>query len=54
MGDSDYARFHSLNDLAHEICLATDTRLLGIGGLSEWSKGDFTLNSASKLFETDL
>lgn len=50
VGDSDYARFHSLNDLAHEICLATDTRLLGIGGLSEWSKGDFTLNSASKLF----
>jgi hypothetical protein len=32
VGDSDYARFHSLNDLAHEICLATDTRLLGIGG----------------------
>ena len=27
-GDSDYARFHSLNDLARDICLATDTRLL--------------------------
>ena len=29
-GDSDYARFHSLNGLARDICLATDTRLLGI------------------------
>ena len=27
-GDSDYALFHSLNDLAHDICMATDTRLL--------------------------
>lgn len=27
-GDSDYARFHSLNDFAHDICEATDTRLL--------------------------
>ena len=27
-GDSDYARFHSLNDLARDICNATDTRLL--------------------------
>jgi len=27
-GDSDYERFHSLNDLAHNICIATDTRLL--------------------------
>ena len=27
--DSDYARFHSLNDLAHDICIATDTRLIG-------------------------
>ena len=27
--DSDYARFHSLNDMAHDICIATDTRLLG-------------------------
>ena len=27
-GDSDYARFHSLNDLACDICKATDTRLL--------------------------
>ena len=27
-GDSDYVRFHSLNDLARNICLATDTRLL--------------------------
>lgn len=27
-GDSDYARFHSLNDLARDICTATDTRLL--------------------------
>ena len=27
-GDSDYARFRSLNDLAHDICEATDTRLL--------------------------
>ena len=30
-GDSDYARFHSLNGLARDICLATDTRLLGLG-----------------------
>lgn len=29
-GDSDYARFHSLNDMAKDICLATDTRLLGM------------------------
>ncbi len=29
-GDSDYARFHSLNDLAKDICVATDTRLLGL------------------------
>ena len=29
-GDSDYALFHSLNDLAHDICMATDTRLLGV------------------------
>lgn len=29
-GDSDYARFHSLNDLARDICLAIDTRLLGL------------------------
>lgn len=35
VGDSDYARFHSLNDFAREICLATDTRLLGVGALSE-------------------
>ena len=27
-GESDYVRFHTLNDLAHEICIATDTRLL--------------------------
>ena len=27
-GDSDYARFHTLNDLACEICRAVDTRLL--------------------------
>ena len=27
--DSDYARFHSLNDMARDICIATDTRLLG-------------------------
>ena len=27
--DSDYARFHTLNDMAHDICIATDTRLLG-------------------------
>ena len=27
--DSDYACFHSLNDMARNICLATDTRLLG-------------------------
>ena len=27
-GESDYARFHSLNDLARDICFATDTRLL--------------------------
>ena len=30
-GDSDYARFHSLNDLARDICLSMDTRLLEIG-----------------------
>ena len=29
-GDSDYACFHSLNDMAREICLATDTRLMGM------------------------
>ena len=29
-GDSDYARFHNLNDLARDICRATDTRLLGM------------------------
>lgn len=29
-GDSDYELFHSLNDLAHDICMATDTRLLGV------------------------
>jgi hypothetical protein len=28
--DSDYACFHSLNDMARDICLATDTRLLGL------------------------
>jgi hypothetical protein len=27
-GESDYACFHSLNDLARDICYATDTRLL--------------------------
>ncbi len=31
VGDSDYTRFHSLNDMAREICQATDTRLLGFG-----------------------
>ena len=30
-GESDYVRFHTLNDLAHEICIATDTRLLRFG-----------------------
>lgn len=29
-GDSDYARFHNLNDLARDICRATDTRLLSL------------------------
>lgn len=29
-GDSDYARFHSLNDRARDICHATDTRLINI------------------------
>ena len=29
-GDTDYARFHSLNDMAKDVCLATDTRLLGM------------------------
>ena len=29
-GHSDYGCFHSLNDLAREICEATDTRLLGV------------------------
>ena len=28
-GNSDYARFHLLNDLASEVCVATDTRLVG-------------------------
>lgn len=28
--DSDYARFNSLNDMARDICLATDTRLMGL------------------------
>jgi hypothetical protein len=27
-GDSDYARFHELNDLARSICEARDTRLV--------------------------
>ena len=31
VGYSDYTRFHSLNDMAREICQATDTRLLGFG-----------------------
>ena len=31
VGNSDYSRFHSLNDMAREICQATDTRLLGFG-----------------------
>jgi len=29
-GDSDYRRFHSLNDLAADICKATDTRIIGL------------------------
>ena len=29
-GDSDYARFHNLNDLARDVCRATDTRLLSL------------------------
>ena len=33
-GDSDYARFHSLNDLAHDICCATNTRILDVDKLS--------------------
>ena len=28
--DSDYARFHSLNDMARDICIATGTRLMGL------------------------
>ena len=31
VGYSDYTRYHSLNDMAREICQATDTRLLGFG-----------------------
>ena len=27
-GDSDYERFHTLNDFARDICMATDTRIL--------------------------
>ena len=27
-GESDYERFHTLNDFARDICLATDTRIL--------------------------
>ena len=27
-GESDYERFHTLNDLARDICIATDTRIL--------------------------
>ena len=34
-GDSDYSRFHHLNDLAGEICAATDMRILGYSGLRQ-------------------
>lgn len=33
-GGSDYALFHSLNDLASDICCATVTRLFDVGKLS--------------------
>ena len=34
-GDSDYSRFHHLNDLAGEICAATDMRILGYSKLRQ-------------------
>ena len=34
-GDSDYSRFHHLNDLAGEICAATDMRILGYSRLRQ-------------------
>lgn len=33
-GDTDYARFHSLNDLAHDICCTTNTRILDVDKIS--------------------
>ncbi len=32
-GTSDYARFHHLNDLAKEICTATEMRIVGYSHL---------------------
>ena len=32
-GDSDYARFHSLNELASDICQSTDARLMDVGNV---------------------
>jgi len=32
-GDTDYARFHRLNDLAAEICATTDVSLLDMNNL---------------------
>ena len=32
-GDTDYSRFHHLNDLTREICGATEMRILNYSGL---------------------
>lgn len=32
-GDTDYSRFHRLNDLTREICGATEMRILNYSGL---------------------
>ena len=32
-GTSDYERFHTLNDLARDICLTTDTRIMDVRNL---------------------
>jgi len=33
-GSSDYASFHQLNDYAHEICEATEMRIINFSGLT--------------------
>lgn len=37
-GDYDYARFHFLNNLTREICIATETRLMDLGKMSTDTK----------------